>query len=354
MPKSETVMVLKKILCILLALFYKYYSKILLTSLIVVQSILTNCTALEPPPDKLLSLRESIAREAGPLESAVLPQDGPFVTEYFINADKYTPDYHFPGTRIMGYINTTDYRLGVVLLLPAGPHINGTIIAFHGYAAYSAFNLPALYQLSEDGWAVLAVDLPGHGFSSGYPGDIDDFTQYGSCICEIIIWMKNQHTYSLQKPFILLGHSTGGSAVLEALWQNQTDIEKAILLAPLIEPKNFQFTSCIASFLQPFMYAGPMVGPKQGYLSAEVMPFSWVQALRRWKNSLADRPIITIQVLIVQGDTDKTLDWEKGLNLLKLKIPEATIIILSDCGHTLFNHGQTQVETIEKIRDFLK
>ncbi|MBN1799468.1 MAG: alpha/beta fold hydrolase [Spirochaetales bacterium] len=344
---------MKNFLILFTMIVGKTYSTVLLFFLVCLQGALTGCAVFEQPPDKLFSLRESLAQEAGPLESAVLPQSGPFVTEYFIKADSYNPDYHFPGSRIMGYINTTDYRLGVVLLLPPHQQVLGTIIAFHGYAAYSAFNLPALYQLAEDGWAVLAVDLPGHGFSNGYPGDIREFSQYGVCISDIIAWIKNQHTYTLPKPFILLGHSTGGSAVLEALWEYPADIDMAILLAPLIEPRNFEYTSCIASFLSPFMYAGPMVGPKQGYLSPEVMPFTWVKALSNWRKILKDRPLITIPVLIVQGDADKTLDWKKGMNLLKHKIPDATIKILSDRGHTLFNHDEAQAETIAEIREFL-
>jgi alpha-beta hydrolase superfamily lysophospholipase len=319
-----------------------------------ITTLLSSCAVFGPPQDKVMSLRDSIAMEAGPLESVVLPQNGPYVTDYFTRADKYLSHYRFPGKRIMGYINTTDYRLGVILLLPPQEKLKGTIIAFHGYAAYSAFNLPALYRISAHGWAILAVDLPGHGFSSGYSGDIKDFSQYGVCISDIKAWIKRQQTYILPKPLVLLGHSTGGSAVLEALWQDPGGIDKAVLLAPLIKPRYFEYTSCIASFMQLFMYAGPMVGPKQGYLSPEVMPFTWVNALRRWRKHLSERPIITVPVLILQGDADRTLDWKDGLDFLKQKIPGATIKIISGGPHTLLNHGPIQSEIIAQILEFLK
>jgi lysophospholipase len=316
--------------------------------------ILTTCTTVSPQTEtRLQTLRESIAEEAGPLESVVLPQNGPYVSDYFIQADRLEPAYHFSGVRIMGTIDGTDFRLGAILLLPPQKKPQGTIIAFHGYASYTAFTLSALYRLAEDNWSILAVDLPGHGFSSGRSGDIGDFRQYGVCAADAIAWVKKQKTYDLPKPMVLLGHSTGGTAVLETLWEHPSDIDRAILLAPLIEPKNFGFTSRMAGFFHAFAEAVPLPGPKQGYLGFEEMPFSWVASLSRWKASLATRPVITLPVLVVQGDADKTLDWKSDIKLLKKEIPGATVRILSGRHHSLFDRGETQTETLAVIREYL-
>jgi alpha-beta hydrolase superfamily lysophospholipase len=317
--------------------------------------VAVTCASLKPEEDALAKLREALAAEAGPLERAAAPQTGPYVTEYFANADRLEPGYVFPGTRLLGTVDAAGYRLGVVLLLPpTGVGERGTIIAWHGYAGYSAFNLPFLYRLSADGWPVLAVDLPGHGFSSGPSADIGDFSEYGACVNGVKKWMRAQTRFAFPRPLVLLGHSTGGSAVLESLWQDPAGVDRAVLLAPLLEPNGFWFTSSVAGCAGTFASGGPMPGPRQGYLSPYEMPFSWVKALGRWRDALRQRPPLALPILVVQGDHDKTLDWKAGLADLKRIAPDAEVKVLAGRGHTLLDRGPAQAETLEAVRVFLE
>ncbi len=312
------------------------------------------CAGLKPEVAALDRIRSGLAREAGPLEAATLPQHGPFVTQYWANADELVPGYRYPGKRLLGTIDAGGYRLGVVLLLPpAGAPARGTIVALHGYTGYSALNLPALYHLAVDGWTLLAVDLPGHGFSSGPSADIRDFSEYGACVRGVIDWLRSQKKYDFKRPLVLLGHSTGGSAVLEALWQNPAGVDKAVLLAPLLVPRDFGLTSGLADIASLFAPEGPIPGKRTGYLSPYDIPFSWVEALERWKDKLPGRPALTLPVLVVQGDADKTLDWRTDLAILKRIVPGAEVRILKGCGHTLFDRGRAQAETLAAVEEFL-
>jgi alpha-beta hydrolase superfamily lysophospholipase len=53
----------------------------------------------------------------------------------------------------------------------------------------------------------LFYDLRGHGFSSGHPVYVDDFSQYAHDLGELIEYLKVNHG---MKKYILFGHSLGG------------------------------------------------------------------------------------------------------------------------------------------------
>ncbi|MBN2352405.1 MAG: alpha/beta hydrolase [Spirochaetales bacterium] len=310
--------------------------------------------SLAPVIAALDRLRDGLAREAGPLEAATSPQNGPFVAQYWAEADKLSPGCRFPGTRLLGTIDAGGYRLGVVLLVPpSGAPARGTLVSLHGYMGYSGPTLPLLYRLAGDGWTVLAADLPGHGFSSGPAADIGDFLEYGACVRGVINWINARKTYDFRAPLVLMGHSTGGSAVLEALWRNPADVDRAVLLAPLLELRSFGITGGLAGGAAFFIPSVPMPGPRAGYLTPYSFPFSWLEAYDRFRTGLSRRPALTLPVLVVQGDDDRTLDWRTGLADMRRIAPGAEVRILAGCGHTLFDRGRAQVETLAAVRAFL-
>lgn len=314
---------------------------------------LSGCATVDTTGIALAAHQDAIAREVGPLELAASRQNGPLVAEYFACADALEPSYRFPGTRVLGMVDCEVCRLGCVLLLgPASPP-RGTIIALHGYNAYSAFNLSALYRLAEDGWAVVAVDLPGHGNSSGTRGYIGDFSEYADSINDIVRWIGDQKANVLPRPLVLFGHSTGGAAALETLWDHPEGIDRAILVAPLIEPRRFWLTSTIARVSSAFSPYGPIPGPKQGCLCFDRMPFEWVKALGRWRSGLEKRPAIDIPILVVQGDADRNVDCNANLRALSAIAPKAEVRILAGRGHVLLDRSAAQEETLAAVEAFL-
>lgn len=311
------------------------------------------CASIDATGPALIAHQEAIAREAGPLETASVRQDGPLVSEYFDKADALEASYRFPGTRIFGMIEGASNQLGCVLLLGNDSPSRGTIIALHGYNAYSAFNLSALYRLASDGWAVVAVDLPGHGNSSGPRGYIGDFSEYADAVRDVVAWTESQKTYVLPRPLVLLGHSTGGAAVLETLWDYPAGIDRAVLLAPLLAPRRFALNSAFARVSSAFTPAGPIPGPKQGYLCFDRMPFAWVRALGVYRSRIGKRAKIEIPVLAVQGDADNALNWKANIRAISSVAPNAELRVLSGKGHVLFDRSSAQEETLAAIKDFL-
>ena len=315
--------------------------------------LITGCATTDATGKALVAHQAEIARESGPLETAAARQPGPLVTEYFASADALEPAYRFPGRRVFGMIDAGRYLLGCVLLLGTAPSPRGTIIALHGYNAYSAFNLSALYRLVEDGWAVVAVDLPGHGNSSGERGTIGDFSEYADSIRSVVLWTENQKAYDLPRPLFLLGHSTGGAAALETLWDYPAGIDGAVLLAPLLAPRRFALTSTFARISSAFSSSGPIPGPRQGYLCFDRMPFEWVKSLSRWRSGLSRRPTIDTPILVVQGAQDRSVDAKANVRALTAVAPQAEVRILAGRGHVLLDRAAAQEETLAAVECFL-
>ncbi len=312
-----------------------------------------SCASVDVTGPALIAHQEAIAREAGPLETASVRQDGPLVSEYFDKADSLEPSWRFPGTRVFGMIDGASCQLGCVLLRGKDSPPRGTIIALHGYNSYSAFNLSALYRLAEDGWAVVAVDLPGHGNSSGQRGYIGDFSEYADAVRDVVAWTESQKDYDLPHPLVLLGHSTGGAAMLETIWDYPAGIDRAVLLAPLLAPRRFALNSSFARISSLFSPAGPIPGPKQGYLCFDRMPFAWVRALGVYRSRIGKRGTIEIPVLAIQGDADRAINWKANIRAISRVAPNAELRLLAGRGHVLFDRSSAQEETLAVIKAFL-
>lgn len=83
----------------------------------------------------------------------------------------------------------------------------GSVLIVHGYAEHSGRYGHVMDLLHQQGLAVYAVDLRGHGYSQGQRGYIDHIEQYLHDVDTLVNHIK--HTYPA-KPFYLLGHSMGG------------------------------------------------------------------------------------------------------------------------------------------------
>jgi alpha-beta hydrolase superfamily lysophospholipase len=321
--------------------------------------LLAGCAALgAPAKDPLAERRAELAQESGPLSSEPSPSVGPAIRDYLERADRLEPGYSFPGTRRMGVIDSGAGRIGAILLLPPrGTELRGTVLAFHGYLSYSMYNLSALYRVAEAGWAVIAADLPGHGFSDGVPGAIRDFSDYADAAAGMLRWAEAEGPIgvgALPRPYVLLGHSAGGAAVLETLWDYPGAADAAILVAPLVKPKNFGWAAFSAYALGPFVRDVRPFGAEESYLGVARLPLSWIRALSRWLGSIPRRPEISVPTLVLQGGKDDFLAWKYNLKRLRTAIPGADIRMIPNGGHVLLDRKASQAECLDAILDFLE
>ncbi|GEM46000.1 alpha/beta hydrolase [Deinococcus cellulosilyticus] len=127
-----------------------------------------------------------------------------------------------------------------IFTLKDGDHISGrvfpgtsntTVVLLHGVLSSSLeMNRTAGLMQKATGSTVIAVDLRGHGKSSGHPGDLDHPGQYEEDVAEVI-WQlrKNQP----DRHILLAGHSMGGGIALRyAVRSNLPPVDGFVLLAP--------------------------------------------------------------------------------------------------------------------------
>lgn len=115
------------------------------------------------------------------------------------------------------------------------------IVVVHGVAEHSGRYERFAKYFVERGFAVFALDHPGHGRSNGTPGHVGRFSEYIQTVDQLCGRVAEEMR---DIPQILLGHSMGGLICTSYLLQNQDAFLGCILSGPAIktdvEPGAFQ------------------------------------------------------------------------------------------------------------------
>jgi alpha-beta hydrolase superfamily lysophospholipase len=219
-----------------------------------------------------------------------------------------------------------------------------TLFMFHGFYDHTGLYRHVIEWALDQGFAVIACDLPGHGLSSGERASIRDFAEYQDTLQGLF---AQAVSLDLPQPWHLCGQSTGGAIVVDHVLNAGTDSPaqgQVILLAYyLLKPfvrgiaRRFSENSNDPQFLT-FLQADP--------LQARRLPTAWVGALSRWIKRIEAAPASTRQPLIVQGQADMTVDWQHNLQVLNAKFNRPQVLMLPEGRHHLAN------ETPDMRREF--
>ena len=87
----------------------------------------------------------------------------------------------------------------------------GVVFCVHGLGEHGGRYAPVAERLTQAGWTVLAVDLPGHGHSPGRRGHI---TSYDGLLREFAHIRQQLDQRLPTLPQFMLGHSMGGNLVV--------------------------------------------------------------------------------------------------------------------------------------------
>ncbi|TBV03050.1 phospholipase BipL [Phytopseudomonas dryadis] len=252
-------------------------------------------------------------------------------------------------TRV-GWFEVDAYRIAAQVWWPATPR--ATLLLLHGYYDHSALYRHVVQWGLEMGFAVLAVDLPGHGLSSGPRASINDFAEYQAVLRGAL---GQAEALGLPQPWHLCGQSTGGAILIDYLLNGRPldAVGETILLAPLVRPRRwgwsqlsyrllrrfvdeiprrFSDNSSDADFLEFLRHRDP--------LQPRMLPTTWVGALSQWVPRIEGAPRSTRSPLIVQGEADMTVDWRHNLGVLQNKFATPRILRLPEARHHLANEVQ--------------
>jgi len=250
--------------------------------------------------------------------------------------------------RQLGRFNAGGYEIVSQVWWPDAPPV-ATLFVIHGFYDHMGLYRHVIEWGLNRGVVVIACDLPGHGLSSGERASIDDFAQYQAVLQGLFI---EAQSLQLPQPWHLCGQSTGGAIVLDHLlrYGEQSPAQgKAILLSPLVRPKDWGWSKLSYYLLRPFVKGiarrfsensnDPAFLP---FLQADPLqplrlPTAWVGALARWIPRIENASPSARQPLVVQGQADKTVDWQHNLEVLKTRFNQPRVLLLPEARHHLAN-----------------
>ena len=261
----------------------------------------------------------------------------------------------------IGTVESGSYTLAVQCWQQRGASSN--LLLVHGY-----FDHAGLYgKLIEFGLQhncnVLMFDLPGHGLSSGEPAVIADFGDYALAISAVL----DAAGLAPDLPMWVMAQSTGCAALVEYARRNPWPFAAAVMLAPLLHPKGWKLGRVMHALLRPLK-----PGLKRKFaanssdlqfldfvrrdpLQSQRLSLAWVSALKRWLAGLPVSDLGVGPVLIVQGDTDQTVDWRYNTQAYCQLFPGSRIEMLPGAGHQLANEsGEIRRAYLETVTAYVQ
>ena len=232
------------------------------------------------------------------------------------------------------------------------------VVVVHGYMNHTGQMRHLIGGLLDAGFAVGALDLPGHGLSEGKPaaGTIE---AYARAVLDFAATAKAMGFGRLN----LVGFSTGCAAAVEGLLEGQDVFERVVLVSPLVRWQGFKASRITYSLYRPFMDKIKRV-PQRNSSDEEFLYFNrhkdtlhckhvsldWVESMFTWNEKIARAAACKKPVLILQGDRDTTVDWRYNVRLLREKFPAANVEMISGARHELLNEAaEYRDKVVEKI-----
>ncbi|KEQ11690.1 hypothetical protein GZ77_24585 [Endozoicomonas montiporae] len=257
-----------------------------------------------------------------------------------------------------GTINSCGYQIACHLYTQ--PDAKGTFFVLHGYYDHAGLFGHILTFFLQQGYNVLAYDLPGHGLSSGEPATIEDFSVYTGILTDIFQASSGQ----LPKPWHGYGQSTGCAILTDyLLFQNNPELDQVIFSAPLVRPWMWPLSRIQLYLARPFIKQLPRTFTdnsrdpdflKKAHndpLAPKVLPTQWVSAMDRWIRKIErHRKKSPLRPLIIQGTCDRTVDAKHNIARLKQLFTDPEVLMLKDARHHLPNELK---ETRKEYMDWL-
>jgi alpha-beta hydrolase superfamily lysophospholipase len=224
-----------------------------------------------------------------------------------------------------------------------------SVLIVHGLFDHTGLYLHLVQAYLNEGFNVMAFDLPGHGLSEGERASIDNFHQYGLAVKDFLDMLPENFTRSIS----MTGQSTGCSAIMSYLQQGGVSPKSMVYLAPLVRPCHWQkiilaysiCKYCTRRISRRFAQSShnPEFTKFLEHMDGLQHPYvelKWIAALRKWLAEFSELPNCDVPTLVVQGTGDSTVDWNYNIPQIKNKYSQLDVKYLESAKHHLANESE--------------
>lgn len=240
------------------------------------------------------------------------------------------------------------------------PQNKGTVFLQHGYYDHVGLYKNIIRHCLEQGFSVFSYDLPGHGLSSGERAGIESFKQYDQVFCKGLEIIQQ----NLPGPIVAMGQSTGGAIIVNYLLtrgitRHTSPFANVYLLAPLIRPVNWTRSELFYLIAKPFikkMKRTFVVNSNDSEflvflknhdpLQPLFLKVSWVGALRKWIKLIERAAPVDLDLHVIQGTSDGTVDYKHNIKILKKKFTGLDITYIEEGRHQLVNEEPSKLQQV--------
>jgi alpha-beta hydrolase superfamily lysophospholipase len=239
----------------------------------------------------------------------------------------------------------------------------GSVLVVHGYLDHSGSMVNLINSLLNKQYLVITYDLQGHGLSSGARAEIIDFHDYVAVFHEVNQWVRRKTAL----PVHVVAHSTGGAIIVDYLLRKQGTFKKVILVSPLVRSYKWHLSKLGITLIFPFVKQLTRVFKrnssdsaylkfvKQDPLQHHKIPLVWFVALREWNKKVKNYKKSYEKILVIQGDVDRTVDWNYNLTFIQKKFPNCQVRLIHGGDHQLLNENPSLLDhTLFYIYEGLK
>jgi len=288
-------------------------------------------------------------------------QDGPMAKEVELYNQYYGLDFE---TRFEGLNHTVGTfevaGFNIVAHVYKFEHGKGTAYIHHGYYDHVGIYGNIIEHCLQQGFNVFIYDLPGHGLSSGERAGIESFSQYDEVFNAGLALIQE----NLPQPLVLMGQSTGGAVIINYLLsrgitRHSSPFKKIVLMAPLVRPVSWGTGQFFYYLVRPFTKKVKRVFAvnsgnedflkfisKNDPLQPLFLRTSWVGALKKWIKIIEACEPVDLDVQVIQGTDDGTVDYQYNMKVLQKKFSGFRVKYVVQGRHQLVNEESEKLQQV--------
>lgn len=298
----------------------------------------------------------------GPLaweeESAFSESLSAYTQYYQIDFENQLPNVRHE----IGYFDAHGFRITAHVFRVKSA--KGTVIVQHGYYDHVGLYGHVIGRILQQGYNVFCYDLPGHGLSTGERAAITSFQQYD----EVFVDGLEQCQRHMRGPISLVGQSTGGAIIINYLLSRHINRDNSpfagiYLMAPLVRPVGWRasmlFYYLCSKFIKQLKRTFTENSNNPSFvefischdpLQPLYLKVSWVKALKDWINFIENSPPVDLDIRVLQGTDDGTVDFRHNLKVLAKKFMGYDVTFIDGGRHHLANE---EPEHLKQVMSFL-